>query len=501
MAGKAADNSDIKMDENGRVELVDESVISQSPVYNHDLAPVPIRKRYWHAYHFAALWAGMACNIPSYMMASGLIADGMNWWQALAAILLGNLIVLLPILLNSHAGTKYGIPFPVLVRASYGIRGSNLPALMRALVACGWFGINAWIGGQALFTLVKALIPGWGSMLGGTFHGHTTSEWLSFLLFWLCNILVIYRGMDFLKKFETMAAPIVFSLTGALAVWMTIEARGLGSLIESESKYNTASEFIPVFVPAVTAMIGSWSTLSLNMPDFTRFSRSQKDQIIGQVTALPLSMTAFAGMGVLITSAGSVLYPHMKMSDLWDPVTLVGQFSSPLLVASAMFTIMLATLSVNIAANLVSPANDLANCFPRLISFRTGALITGIIGLLIQPWRLMEDPHAYIFSWLLGYAGGLASIAGVMIADYWLLRRKKLNLRDLYLLEGEYSYSGGWNWKAVFATMIGCALAWIGLLEKNLKILYDYSWFVGLIGSGVIYWLFMKRSGGSRTNN
>jgi nucleobase:cation symporter-1, NCS1 family len=478
----------------GRVELIDESSLAGSPAYNKDLSPVPIAKRYWTGWHYAALWAGMACNIPTYMTASALVASGMNWWQALITVATGNLIVLIPIMLNSHPGTKYGIPFPVLVRASYGIRGSNLPALMRALVACGWFGINAWLGGQALFTLINTILPTWKTMLGPPLAGYTPAEWLSFLVFWALNVFVIYRGMEFLKKFETLAAPFVFTLTAALAIWMVSQAHGLGSLIAEKGNYPTLASFLPIFVPSVTAMIGSWSTLSLNMPDFTRFSRSQKDQILGQVTALPLALTAFTGMGVVITSAGAVIFPQLKLTELWNPVTLVGHFEEPLLVAAAMFTIMLATLSVNVAANLVSPANDLSNCFPKWISFKSGALITGIIGLLIQPWRLLEDPHAYVFTFLQGYAGGLASIAGVMIVDYWITRARRLNLTHLYLLHGDYWYIHGWNWRAVVATLAGCCLSWVGLILPCLRILYDYSWFLGLACSGIIYWILARSS-------
>ncbi len=464
----------------GRIELASLASIEHSPAFNEDLAPVPVARRQWRGYHFAALWAGMACNIPTYMMASGLIASGMNWWQALITILLGNSIVLVPILLNSHPGTKYGIPFPVLARASYGICGSNLPALMRALVACGWFGINAWIGGEAMFRLIKAVYPEWPGVFGAAVEGHTPSEWLSFLGFWALNVFVIFHGMDFLKKFESFAAPFVFTMTGLLVVWTCSQAHGFGNLMSDAGKYPTVSSFLPVFVPSVTATIGSWTTLSLNMPDFTRFSRSQKGQIIGQIAALPTCMTAFSAMGVLITSAGLVLYPRLNPQEIWNPVILIGQFTNPFIVAIAMFTVMLATLSVNVAANVVSPANDLANCFPRWISFRSGGLITAIIGLLTQPWRLLSDPKAYIFSFLLGYSGGMGAIAGVMISDYWIVRKKQLELPDLYLLKGAYTYHAGWNWRAVAATLLGCFWAWLGLLVPVLKILYDYSWFVGL---------------------
>jgi len=468
----------------GRVELADTSRIDASPLSNPDLAPVPIRRRNWTTYNYAALWISMAHCIPTYMLASGLMAAGMNWFQALITILLGNTIVLIPILLNSHPGTKYGIPFPVFARAAYGTVGSNLPALMRALVACGWFGIQSWIGGEALYTFFSAIIPGWNGLLGPGFGGHTTTAWLSFLLFWGINIFIIYRGMDLLRKVENWAAPFVLVMTAVLLYWAVGQANGLGPLLAQPGKFSTLREFFPVFVPSLTAMIGYWATLSLNMPDFTRFGRSQREQIVGQVVALPTTMSVFAAMGVLITSATVIIYGRA----IWDPVQLVAQFKAPVVVAISMFTAVVATLAVNIAANVVSPANDFANAFPRAIRFKTGGLITGIIGILMQPWKLLADPSGYIFTWLLGYSGGLGSIAGVLIADYWLVRKTNLTLEDLYLPDGAYRYHAGWNWKAVVATLAGCALAWGGLVFPPLKPLYSYAWFVGFFAAGLLYW-------------
>ena len=456
----------------GRVEIVDTARIERSALYNEDLAPVPLAKRDWSTYNYAALWISMAHCIPTYMLASGLLAAGMNWSQALFTILLGNVIVLVPILLNSHPGTKYGIPFPVFARAAYGTRGSNVPALMRALVACGWFGIQAWIGGEALHTMFTTLWSGWPTALGAGAGGHTTTAWLSFLMFWALNVLIIYRGMDLLRHVENWAAPFVLVMTGVLLWWAIDRANGFGPLLSQPGKFHTLREFLPVFVPSLTAMIGYWATLSLNMPDFTRFGRSQREQAIGQIVALPTTMSVFAAMGVFITSATTIIYGQA----IWDPIQLVGKFSSPLVVAISMFTAVVATLAVNIAANVVSPANDFANAFPRLISFKTGGLITGLIGIAIQPWKLLADPSGYIFSWLLGYSGGLGSIAGVLIADYWIVRKKTLRLADLYLPDGAY---GGWNIGAIAATLLGCALAWIGLVVPALKPMYDYAWFVG----------------------
>lgn len=478
----------------GRVDLQDERVIQSSPLYNHDLAPIPVRRRNWSTYNYSALWVSMSANIPTYMLASGLMASGMNWWQALLTILLGNTIVLLPIILNSHPGTKYGIPFPIFARAAYGTYGSNLPALMRAIVACGWFGIQAWIGGAALDTFFAAIIPHWHNLLGGTIWDHTPTEWLSFLLFWSLNILIVYKGMDLLKKFEGFSAPFVMSMTFLLMVWSLLRAGGLGTLINEPGKFNTMAEFIPIFIPSLTAIIGCWATLSLNIPDFTRFGNSQREQTIGQVVALPTAMTAFSAMGIFITSAAVLIYPQQKMSVLWDPVKLIGLFDQPLVIAISMFTVAIATLSVNIAANVVSPANDFANAFPRWISFKTGGLLTGIFGLLMQPWRLLADPNSYVFQWLLGYSGGLGAIAGVLICDYWIVRKKRLALPDLYLVDGEYKYAAGWNWKAVAATVIGCAAAWSGAVIPQLKPLFDYGWFVGFPTALLVYLALMRSS-------
>jgi NCS1 family nucleobase:cation symporter-1 len=485
---------DVIRHDDGRVELHDHASIESSRLYSEDLAPVPVSKRNWTTYNYAALWISMAHCIPTYMMSSGLISAGMNWWQALLTILLGNLIVLVPILLNSHPGTKYGIPFPVFARASYGTFGSNLPAIMRALVACGWFGIQAWIGGQALFTLSEAILPSWKTLLGGPVGGHTPTEWICFLIFWLLNIFIIYRGMDLLRMVENWAAPFVLVMTACLLGWAVWRAGGLGYLVSHPGKLQTWAQFKPVFIPSLTAMIGFWATLSLNMPDFTRFGRSQREQAIGQTIALPTTMTVFAAMGVIITSAAAVIYPNSPMSELWDPVKLVGHFSQTWVVAISMFTVVVATLSVNIAANVVSPANDFANALPKLISFRTGGLITGIVGILMMPWRLLADPSGYIFDWLLGYSGGLGSIAGVLIADYWLVRDKELRLADLYREDGAYRYKAGWNWRAVVATVAGCFFAWIGLVVPFFKPLYDYAWFVGFFVALVLHYALMKIS-------
>src|SRR5215470_4060434 len=360
--------------------------IKDSRLFNPDLAPVPPSRRNWTTYNFAALWISMAHCIPTYMLAGGLVAVGMNWWQALLTIGLGNIIVLGPILLNAHPGTKYGIPFPVLARASFGTKGANIPAILRAIVACGWFGIQTYIGGEAVKTFLQAVWPGFATVGSGfTILGLTLPSALTFLFFWSLNIFIIYRGMNAVRVFENWAAPIVLVMAVVLLIWAVSTAGGLGPILTQPSKFETLGDFWKVFVPSLTGMIGFWATLSLNIPDFTRFGKGQREQAIGQVVALPTTMTVFAAMGVVITSASAIIYG----SAIWDPVELVGKFTQPWIVAISMFTVVVATLSVNIAANVVSPANDFANAFPRYITFRRGGLLTGIIGILMMPWRLL----------------------------------------------------------------------------------------------------------------
>ncbi len=475
----------------GRVEVSRDAISHDPLLFNDDLAPTPIAERTWTTYNYAALWVSMAHCIPTYMLASGLIGTGMNWWQALLTILVGNTIVLIPILANSHPGTKYGIPFPVFARASYGVFGANVPAIMRALVACGWFGIQAWIGGEALQAFLRAIFPAWPEALGTVrFDGHLPTEWVSFALFWALNILIVFRGMNLLRIVENWAAPYVLVMTAALVIWAIREAHGVGAIVRDTGKFHDAASFWKVFVPSVTAMIGFWATLSLNMPDFTRFGKSQREQAVGQLVALPTTMTIFAAMGVVITSASAEIYGKA----IWDPVELVGRFESRPIVAIAMFTVMIATLSVNIAANVVSPANDFANVAPQKISFRLGGLMTGLIGFVMMPWKLLADPNQYIFRWLLGYSGGLGSIAGVLICDYWFIRRTKIDVVDLYRRQGRYRYGkSGVNLAAIVATAVGCLLAWVGLFVDDLRILFDYAWFVGGFSSAAIYALFMTR--------
>ncbi len=457
--------------------------------------------------NIAALWIGMAVNIPTYMLAAGLISAGMNWKQALLTITLGNLIVLVPMMLNAHAGTRYGIPFPVLLRASFGTLGANIPAIMRALVACGWFGIQTWIGGSAIYVMLSIIF---GFTPAGPEQvlpvlGLSWGQLGSFMLFWTINIAVIMAGIESIKRLETLAAPFLLLIGLGLLVWATREAGGLATILSdatvAQVRGSSAGDFRfwALFWPSLTAMVGFWATLSLNIPDFTRYARSQRDQVLGQLVGLPTTMALFSFIGIAVTGATVVIYGEA----IWDPVVLLSRFSSKTVVALALFALTVATLSTNIAANVVSPANDFSNLSPRRISFKMGGLITGIIGILIFPWKLLSDFNQYIFTWLVGYSGLLGSIAGVMLTDYYVLRRARLNVGDLYRQDGAYSYGGsGVNWRALAAIGLGIIVNVPGFLSQATRGaievapffvgLYDYSWFIGLVLAGGVYVLLNR---------
>ncbi len=451
-------------------------------LYNEDLAPIPLERRTWGTYNYASLWVAMSVCIPTYMLASGLIAAGMSWKQAIGTILLGNLIVLVPMILNAHAGTKYGIPFPVYVRASFGVRGANVPAILRALVACGWFGIQAWIGGQAIYSMLGVLRP--------SVAGHAGVSWACFLAFWLLNMIVIWRGIETIKFLEGIGAPFMLGVGLLLLFWISRKAGGLGPVLSTPSKFKTTAEFLHTFVPSLTAMVGFWATVALNIPDFTRYAKSQKAQMTGQALGLPTAMTLYSFIGVAVTSASVVLFGQA----IWDPVALLGRFHEPVIASIALIALLVATLNTNVAANVVSPSNDFSNLNPRLISFRTGGLITGVIGILMMPWKLLANADRYINGWLVGYSGLLGPIAGIMIADYFVVRTRTLRPEELYRRGGIYEYSSGFNYKALFALALGVCVALIGLRVSSLKWLYDYAWFVGFFVSATAYCVLMGKA-------
>lgn len=469
-----------QMEAGGIVTLTKEgeSQIKSSPLYNDGLRPTTKAEHHWTAYNFASLWIGMSICLPTYSLSAGLISLGMNWWQAIGTIILGNCIVLIPILLNAHAGTKFGIPYPVYARLWFGSKGAHIPSMARAIVGAGWFGINCWFGGAAIDTLLVAM-SGWESV-----PGHL---WIAFFLFWALNVWIAYRGPEAIRKMENWAAPTLIVMSLALLAWAVSKAGGWGPMLSAPSKFNTTGEFFKVFFPALTGAIAFWSTLALNIPDFCRYAKSQKAQIIGQSVSLPTTMGLFSFIGVAVASATVVIFGEA----IWDPAALLAKFS-PFVIFLGTLGIILATLTTNVAANIVAPARAVENLYPRRLTFGMGAIITGVFALLMQPWYLLENFANYIFLWLGNYGALLGPIDGIAIADYWLVRKQRIHLTELYRTNGRYSYKGGFNQKAVWALIIGIAVVFICKYISGLTIIWDNAWTCGLLISMFCYTWFMR---------
>lgn len=578
----------------GHVEIA--GGIPPGPLANADILPTRAAERTWNMWHIASLWIGMAVCIPTYMLAAGLLGAGMNWVEAVGTILLGNVIVLLPMALNAWPGTKYGIPFPVLVRASFGTTGAHIPSIARALVACGWFGIQTWIGGQAIYAMAKIAFPAFGDLGAGlkdTALGATGGEMICFLAFWAFHMWVVYKGTESIKWIETLSAPALILVGLALIGWAVAGAGSLGRALAASEAFRTptvsaveggagadvtirllegasgapravemrfgrsaaereagawapvrrtvrvdgaragekvffefrdaagrtarleaavqrpaagGSWFLGVFLPLLTAMVGYWATLSLNIPDFTRYARSQKDQILGQAIGLPTTMTLYAFVGIVATCASLLLFDDVLVQEQapWDPVALMARFRSPFLIFLSMLVFAVATLTTNIAANVVAPANSFANLAPSRISFRTGGYITGVLGIVMMPWKLLENVGAYLFVWLIGYGTLLGPIAGIMIADTYVVRRGVLRPLDLYRVDGAYAYRSGWNPVALLALVLGVLPNVPGFLMEAVPALagaypaafgtvYKFGWFVGFFIAFAVYSIAMKR--------
>ena len=472
---------------------------------NADLLPVPAERRTWNWWHIASLWIGMAICIPTYTLASGLVDQGWTWQAAVGAVVLGNVVVLFPIALNSYAGTRYGIPFPVLARSSFGVLGANVPAILRGLVACGWFGIQTWIGGWAIYKLVEVMWPGIATLpqILPAFAGLNTGEFFCFMIFWAMNVWIVLRGMDSIKFLETWGSPFLLAVGVALFVWALVRAGGIGPMLEnpSGSAVKRLGGLGSVFGAGLTSAVAFWGTMALSIPDFSRYARSQRDQVIGQALGLPATMALFAFIGAAVTNATAVIFG----TRIADPVALLARIGGPLMIMVSMAGLVVATLTTNIAANIVAPANAFSNIAPHKISFKQGAMITAVIGILMMPWKLYNNATAYIFTWLIGYGALLGPVAGIMIADYFVLRRGELVVDDLYKRHGAYEYSRGINWLAVAAFALGAAPSLPGFVAALrgtpttgfFSAIYNWAWFVGFLLSAVIYIVGMRLGAGS----
>jgi NCS1 family nucleobase:cation symporter-1 len=465
-----------------------------APLVNADLAPTPPERRTWNLWHIASLWVGMSICIPSYMLASSMIEAGLGWRASLFAVFLGNAIVLVPMVITAHAGTRYGIPFPVFARAAFGTRGTHVPSLLRALVACGWFGIQTWVGGLAIHALLGVASPQF-LELGGAwrFMGHTAAEFVSFAAFWLMNLYFVWAGTESIKWLETLSAPVLIALSLALLGWGIAAAGGMNAMLAGADRLNrTVPGASPVtaLIPWITAMVGYWATLSLNVPDFTRYARSQRDQVVGQALGLLTTMPFMAFIGVAVTGATVVAFG----APIWNPVDLLARLTaasgSGVVGVVAMVALLVATLTTNIAANIVAPANSFSNLAPDRVGFRLGGLIAGVIGVVIVPWALLDQYQ----TWLISYSGLLGAVAGVLLADYVLIRRGELAVDELYAETGRYGYRGGVNPAAMIALAAGIAAALAGLIVPGLRLLFDGAWFSAAIVAALVYRALMRET-------
>jgi len=469
--------------------------VADATLINDDLAPTRPEQRTWSMWHIAALWVGMAVCIPTYKLGADLIASGWSLKMAMLSVIVGNLIILVPLILNAHPGTHYGIPFPVLLRSSFGVLGSNIPAMMRALVACGWFGIQTWIGGSAIFILWTAMVPAsWAlPQFLPAWFGISTGQLIAFAAFWLVNVYFIVKGMESIKWMETLAAPFLLVLGLALLFWAWHRVGSLGAMLADPQPPTKGG--LSALGIGMTGAVAFWGTLALNIPDFARFAKSQKDQMAGQAIGLPPTMALFTFIGAVVTNATVIIYGH----KIADPDVLAAQIGGPALSMVALLGLAVATLSTNVAANIVSPANDLSNLAPSKINFRRGGMIAATVGFVIMPWKLMATAK-YLFVWLLGYGAMLGAVGGIMIADYYILRRRVLNVDDLYRRGGEYEYKGGFNPVAIVALVAGIAPNVPGFLAAAggpaaapvFVHIYEWAWFVSFFLAGAIYLAGMK---------
>ncbi len=461
--------------------------LASSPRYNDDIAPTKAEVRTWTRWNVASLWVGMAICVPTYTLGGVLTAYfGLSVSEALWTILIANIVVLIPLTLNAFPGTRYGIPCPVVLRASFGIIGSNVPSLVRAVVACGWFGVQKLFGGIAIHLMLAAMFDSWAA-LGGT------GEVIGFFIFWIANIAVVIRGSESIKHLETLAAPLLLAVAIGLMVW-AIPQISADELLATPANRPADASFFGYFMAALTAMVGFWATLSLNIPDFSRFARSQRAQVVGQIIGLPLTMLLFAGLGVVLTAASVELVGE----TISDPINLIGRIDSPFWVVVSMLMIILATISTNTAANIVSPTNVFQNVAPKYINENKGVILTGIIGIVLMSWELLKklgwldtdvSLESLYSNWLIGYSSLLGPIAGIMVVDYFLIKKQSYDVLALYQDNAGYP---AWNKAGFIAFLVPVGLTLIAITTGALSWFYTYGWFTGSILGGLVYYFVAR---------
>ena len=475
----------------GLYELTDaaRAELSSSKYYNEDLSPTPISARTWSTYHIAMLWVGMSVCIPSFTMASSLVALGLSPWMSVFNVALGNIIILIPIQLNSHAGTKYGLPFPVFARLAFGSIGAHLPSLSRALTACGWNAVQAWIGGGAIVSLVAAFAPAFAKVAAAPFIG--------FGIFLFITWFITVLGSESIKYLEAIGSPVLIILTVMLFVWSLMLANGGGysmsDLLAATTDLETVNAsggFVYVFLGGLTANIAFWATMALNIPDFSRYAKNQKSQFRGQLYGMPVMMAACAFIGALFAQSTKLVLG----TAIFDPTQVLGMIGNPFIQFLVSLGVILATITTNIAANVVAPANGFSNVSPKRVSYKMGVTISCILAIAYRPWWIFGGAGAYIFGWLNTYGGILAPVAAIFIADYYIVKKRNIDVMALFQgKDGRYWYSSGWNIKAIIAWVVGCILPTMGNLGVgSLKWVAANGYIFGFVVAFIVYVILMK---------
>jgi NCS1 family nucleobase:cation symporter-1 len=445
---------------------------------NNDLLPTGESERRWTWWHFAALWMGMVHNIFNFTWIGGLVVLGMSVWQALAVALAGNLVQTALIGLNGRVGAHYGLPFAVWARSAFGVYGANVAALARGAVAVGWFGVQSYLAATAINLLITTVVPGWGRVGHSSFLGMAPSLWAVVVGYWLLNFVVVRNGMGTIRRFESWAGPAIFVVMAILLVWVVVRAGGAGSLLHQHAaRYPTTSDFLAHgFVPAVSLYIaGSWAAMVLNIPDLTRFARSNRQQFWGTMIGLPAASLVYFGMAAVIVSAVQRLYGQ----TLWNPTDVLATIGNPALSIVGATLLAIATISVNIPANIVSPAYDLTNLLPRLLTFRTAAYLSIVLGFLAMPWQLLSSPET-LYSVLHNIGVVIGPITGIMLADYFVIRRQRMDVAQLFSSMGRYRYRAGYNPVALTVLALVVALLLAAEASSRLHDVYEHAWLVGV---------------------
>ncbi|MGO5013728.1 NCS1 family nucleobase:cation symporter-1 [Niallia sp. Sow4_A1] len=471
---------------NNNIEFYQEKIDQpDSTLYNADLAPTPKAKRNWTAWIYACVWMGIVHNINQWVITANMLDKGMSFWQAFGVTCFAFGIVYVVLILNSFAGAKYGVPFPVLIRSAFGHKAALIPIFIRGVLGIFWFGIFVYLASESIDVAFGAIVPGWEDLSNINFLGMGLNTVIGYTISIILHYLLITHGIERIKKYELWAGPLIMVVAIALVIWAINVAGGLSPLVNIESTI-AKEDFWGLFFLSATGIIGTVATLIVNIPDLTRFSRSQKDQIVGQAIGVPIMFIFFSIISLLVTAGTMYAYGGV----INDPIHIIERFDNPLVVFIGAIIILASVLSLNAATNAIAVGFDLAALLPQKLNFRKAGIIAIFVGVLSLPW-LWYGETAYMDN-IMGVLGStMGPVAGIMLIDFFVIRRQKYEVNSLFVTDGLYAYKDGWNIHAVLAFIIGFIIALSGLIVPKLDWLYAYNWFLGIGTGGLVYWLLM----------